>query len=131
MSISKFREKLEEDPRFRDNITFRYTIPAAPGKYEAIPDFVPQELQALLARRGITQLYSHQAQALQAVHRGQDIVVVTPTASGKTLCYNLPVIQALLENEETRALYLFPTKALAQDQVAELMAWSTELGGAH
>lgn len=129
MSISKFREKLEEDPRFRDNITFRYTIPAAPGKYEAIPDFVPQELQALLARRGITQLYSHQAQALQAVHRGQDIVVVTPTASGKTLCYNLPVIQALLENEETRALYLFPTKALAQDQVAELMAWSTELGG--
>ena len=56
-------------------------------------------------------------------------MVVTPTASGKTLCYNLPVIQALLENEETRALYLFPTKALAQDQVAELMAWSDELGG--
>ena len=56
-------------------------------------------------------------------------MVVTPTASGKTLCYNLPVMQALLENEEARALYLFPTKALAQDQVAELMEWSDELGG--
>ena len=129
MSLARFKEKLETDPRLRGNVTFRYTIPAAPGKYQPIPDFVPQELRALLQNRGITQLYSHQAQSLQAVHAGRDIVVVTPTASGKTLCYNLPVIQALLENEETRALYLFPTKALAQDQVAELMAWSDELGG--
>lgn len=129
MSLSQVKEKLAQDPRFRDNITFRYTIPAVPGKYEPIPEFVPEDLKALLRRRGINQLYSHQAQALRAVHSGQDIVVVTPTASGKTLCYNLPVVQALLENEEARALYLFPTKALAQDQVAELMEWSTELGG--
>jgi len=129
LSLSQVKEKLAQDPRFRDNITFRYTIPAVPGKYEPIPEFVPEDLKALLRRRGINQLYSHQAQALRAVHSGQDIVVVTPTASGKTLCYNLPVVQALLENEEARALYLFPTKALAQDQVAELMEWSTELGG--
>lgn len=129
MSITKFMETLDTDPRFRGNITFRHTIPATPGKYAPIPSFVPQDLKALLEGKGITRLYSHQAQALQAVHKGQDIVVVTPTASGKTLCYNLPVIQALLENEEARALYLFPTKALSQDQVAELMEWSTELGG--
>lgn len=129
LSISRILEKLEHDPRFRDNITFRHTIPGTQGKYEPIPGFLPQDLQELLRRRGISRLYSHQAQALQAVHAGQDIVVVTPTASGKTLCYNLPVMQALLENEEARALYLFPTKALAQDQVAELMEWSDELGG--
>ena len=111
------------------NVTFRHTIPAQPGIYEPVPEFVPDALRDLLQRKGIEQLYSHQAQAVRAVQEGKDIVVVTPTASGKTLCYNLPVIKTLLEDEEARALYLFPTKALAQDQVAELMAWSDELGG--
>ena len=68
LSISRILEKLEHDPRFRDNITFRHTIPAAPGKYEPIPDFLPEDLRELLRSRGIAQLYSHQAQALQAVH---------------------------------------------------------------
>ena len=70
--------------------------------------------------KGIEELYSHQAATAELVHDGKNVVVVTPTASGKTLCYNLPVLNAVLENPDTRALYLFPTKALAQDQLAEL-----------
>ena len=66
------------------------------------------------------QLYSHQSNAINAVRNGRNTVIVTPTASGKTLCYNLPVLNSVLENPETRALYLFPAKALAQDQLTEL-----------
>ena len=73
-----------------------------------------------LAKRGITRLYSHQAMSFYSVTAGENIVVVTPTASGKSLCYNLPVLQKLIENPEERALYLFPTKALSQDQQSEL-----------
>ena len=115
-------QKLENNPRFMANVTFRHTIEAQEGVFEPIPEFIPQAMRDLLKDKGIEQLYSHQAAALQAVQAGEDIVVVTPTASGKTLCYNLPVLKTLLEDEEARALYLFPTKALAQDQVAELMA---------
>jgi DEAD/DEAH box helicase domain-containing protein len=85
------------------------------------PDLRP-DLVTALAGRGIQRLYSHQADAYRAVRRGRHLVVVTPTASGKTLCYNLPVLQRLLEDPQRRALYLFPTKALAQDQLAELSA---------
>ncbi len=129
MSLENVLKNLEANPRFRNNITFVHSIPAQAGVYEPIPDFVPTELAELLREQGISKLYSHQAAALAAVERGEDIVVVTPTASGKTLCYNLPVIRALLEDETARALYLFPTKALAQDQVAELMVWSDQLDG--
>ncbi len=80
------------------------------------------ELAAALAARGIVRLYTHQADAYHAVRNGRHLVVVTPTASGKTLCYNLPVLQRLLEHPERRALYVYPTKALAQDQLAELSA---------
>ena len=73
-----------------------------------------------ITARGFGQLYSHQAAAAEAVHAGKNVVIVTPTASGKTLCYNLPVLDAVLADSDTRALYLFPTKALAQDQLAEL-----------
>ncbi len=129
MSLENVLKGLKANPRFHNNITFVHRIPAREGIHEAIPDFLPRELVELLQKQGITKLYSHQAAALSAVEKGEDIVVVTPTASGKTLCYNLPVIRALLEDETARALYLFPTKALAQDQVAELMAWSDQLGG--
>ena len=78
------------------------------------------DLVAAYAAKGIRRLYTHQAAAAEAVHAGKNVVIVTPTASGKTLCYNLPVLNAVLENTDTRALYLFPTKALAQDQLAEL-----------
>ena len=129
MSVETVLAGIEANPRFGKHVTFRHTIPARAGVYEPIPAFLPAELGDLLHKKGIDKLYSHQAASLAAVESGQDIVVVTPTASGKTLCYNLPVIKALLEDEAARALYLFPTKALAQDQVAELMVWSDQLGG--
>jgi DEAD/DEAH box helicase domain-containing protein len=95
-------------------------IPAREAKFRPLPDWVRSELSEAYRAKGIKELYSHQAATAELVHSGKNVVVVTPTASGKTLCYNLPVLNAVLENSDTRALYLFPTKALAQDQLAEL-----------
>jgi DEAD/DEAH box helicase domain-containing protein len=95
-------------------------IPARDAQFRPIPEWVRPELAAAYRAKGIDQLYSHQAAAAEMARAGKDFVVVTPTASGKTLCYNLPVLNAVFDNADTRALYLFPTKALAQDQLAEL-----------
>jgi DEAD/DEAH box helicase domain-containing protein len=95
-------------------------IPAREAKFRPLPAWVTSALSGAYQEKGIRELYLHQAATAERVHEGKDVVVVTPTASGKTLCYNLPVINAVLENPDTRALYLFPTKALAQDQLAEL-----------
>ena len=105
---------------YASRITGTATLPARPGSYRDLPADLDARLAVALQRRGITQLYSHQHAAWEAVRAGQHTVIVTPTASGKTLCYNLPVLQAVLQ-ENVKALYLFPTKALSQDQVAELL----------
>jgi DEAD/DEAH box helicase domain-containing protein len=94
--------------------------PAREAQWAEFPEWVHDDLRAAYNAKGICQLYTHQAAAAEAVHAGKNVVIVTPTASGKTLCYNLPVLDAILANDDTRALYLFPTKALAQDQLAEL-----------
>src|SRR6266404_151120 len=94
--------------------------PAREAQWMGFPTWTHGDLRAAYLGKGIRQLYSHQAAAAEAVHAGKNIVVVTPTASGKTLCYNLPILNAILESSDSRALYLFPTKALAQDQLAEL-----------
>jgi DEAD/DEAH box helicase domain-containing protein len=93
---------------------------AREAEWAEFPGWTHDHLRAAYSGKGIRQLYSHQAAAAEAVHSGKNVVVVTPTASGKTLCYNLPILNAILESAENRALYLFPTKALAQDQLAEL-----------
>ncbi|MGA9593060.1 MAG: DEAD/DEAH box helicase [Candidatus Acidiferrales bacterium] len=95
-------------------------IPAREAQYRALPEWLRPELAAAYRAKGIERLYSHQAAAAALARAQKDFVVVTPTASGKTLCYNLPILNSVLENPDTRALYLFPTKALAQDQLAEL-----------
>jgi DEAD/DEAH box helicase domain-containing protein len=95
-------------------------FPAREAQWADFPAWVHPDLAAAYAAKGIRRLYTHQAEAAEAVHAGKNVVIVTPTASGKTLCYNLPVLNAVLENSDTRALYLFPTKALGQDQLAEL-----------
>lgn len=105
--------------RFAARITGELHIPAKPGRYQALPAELDPRLHQALARKGIARLYSHQSQAWACVRRGEHLVIVTPTASGKTLCYNLPVLNAVLKNQ-AKALYLFPTKALSQDQVAEI-----------
>ena len=101
--------------------------PARDAQFRPMPDWVRPALAAAYRSKGIDRLYTHQARAADLAREGKDFVVVTPTASGKTLCYNLPVLNAILENADTRALYLFPTKALAQDQLAELHDLATRL----
>jgi DEAD/DEAH box helicase domain-containing protein len=95
-------------------------FPAREAHFADFPSWVHTDLVAAYMAKGIQRLYTHQAAAADAVRASKNIVVVTPTASGKTLCYNLPILHSVLENPDTRALYLFPTKALAQDQLAEL-----------
>ena len=95
-------------------------FPAREAQWADFPAWVHPDLASAYAAKGILRLYTHQAEAAEAVHAGKNVVIVTPTASGKTLCYNLPVLNAVLNNSDSRALYLFPTKALAQDQLAEL-----------
>ncbi|HEY6373608.1 MAG TPA: DEAD/DEAH box helicase [Candidatus Sulfotelmatobacter sp.] len=102
-------------------------IPAREAKFRPVPPWTAGALYEAYRAKGIQELYSHQAGTAELVHQGRNVVVVTPTASGKTLCYNLPVLNAVLENPDTRALYLFPTKALAQDQLAELRDLATRL----
>jgi DEAD/DEAH box helicase domain-containing protein len=118
--ITDIIESLKTDRDFRDCVTRWEVIPPRSGQYAPIPDEVDPRVTEALSKRGVKQLYIHQQKAYNSVRAGRNTVVVTPTASGKTLCYNLPVLQTLLEHEEARALYLFPTKALSQDQQSEL-----------
>jgi DEAD/DEAH box helicase domain-containing protein len=106
------------------HVTALRRLEAVAASYAPFPEALHPNLLAALRQRGIERLYSHQAEAIDHVLAGRHVVVVTPTASGKTLCYNAPVINAVLGDPSTRALYLFPTKALAQDQLAELHALS-------
>jgi DEAD/DEAH box helicase domain-containing protein len=101
-------------------VTAMRMIPAADARYAPWPDLIDARLRAALEARGIGQLYTHQAAAVELALQGRSLVVTTPTASGKTLCYNAPVLSTILGDPAARALYLFPTKALAQDQLAEL-----------
>ena len=113
-------DQLAARDRHAELITALHRVPARQAQWAPMPEWVRPELIAAYRDKGVEQLYSHQAQAIAAVDAGRNAVIVTPTASGKTLCYNLPVLNSVLENPDTRALYLFPTKALAQDQLAEL-----------
>ena len=102
------------------HITAAHRLPAVPASFAPFPAQTDPRLRRVLALRGIEQLYTHQAEAFEHVLASRNVVSITPTASGKTLCYNAPVLDAILKDPSTRALYLFPTKALAQDQLAEL-----------
>ncbi|MDR1256241.1 MAG: DEAD/DEAH box helicase, partial [Spirochaetaceae bacterium] len=105
---------------FAPSIVQDRLIPAAAAQYADIPAGLDSRLAEALRKRGIERIYTHQAEVFEHAAAGRNTVVVTPTASGKTLCYNLPVLQALLTDEKARALYLFPAKALSQDQQAAL-----------
>ncbi len=111
------------------HVTAVRRLEAAAADYAAFPDGVDARLRAALATRGITQLYTHQAEAVDHALSGRHVVVITPTASGKTLCYNVPILTSILQDPSSRALYLFPTKALAQDQLAELQGLCETIAG--
>ena len=107
---------LRDDPAFMGCVTHWEVVPARAGRYADLPAGVDPRIRDALRGRGIERIYSHQLAAFNAVRAGRNAVIVSPTASGKTLAYNLPVLQTLLEDPDARALYLFPTKALSQDQ---------------
>ena len=121
-------DRMLAEPSLANGVVHHCYVPARPADLVVMPDWLDPGLRGGLASRGITSLYRHQAEAIEAIRAGDDVVVVTPTASGKSLCYLVPTLQALAEDPTARALYLFPTKALGQDQVAELGELSREAG---
>jgi DEAD/DEAH box helicase domain-containing protein len=123
MSLEQLLHRWKTDPTIAENIISWHTLPARQAQFDPIPSDLPAGLLTALHARGIQALYSHQAQALQIARAGQHPVIVTGTASGKTLCFNLPVIERLYTQPQARAIYLYPTKALSQDQYDELQGF--------
>lgn len=126
MNLEQLLEQIKSSHKMMSNITKWVEIPAKEAKYADIPSCVDARLVTALHKRGVRGLYTHQASAVELINEGKNIVVVTPTASGKTMCYNLPVLNNIIKNPEARAIYLFPTKALSQDQTSELHELITE-----
>ncbi|NWF92129.1 MAG: DEAD/DEAH box helicase [Syntrophaceae bacterium] len=122
MSIEEIIQSWKRSRSISPCITDLRVFKEREGEYRPFPDFIHPLLKEVLKGKGIERLYSHQAEALEAIHKGRDVVVVTPTASGKTLCYNLPVLNLKLNKPSSKAFYLFPTKALSQDQMFELQS---------
>src|SRR5262249_13200437 len=112
-----------------ESVSGYHYIPSREPRLVDLPSGIEPQLRAALEGRGIAKLYSHQARAFELAEDRKNVVVVTPTASGKTLCYNLPVLQSILQNPVARALYLYPTKALTYDQLDDLMKWADDLTG--
>jgi DEAD/DEAH box helicase domain-containing protein len=118
-SLSEVLESLARDPSWR-NVTARRTLPSRPASPEEVPEGIHPSLRDVLGARGIGSLYTHQVRVWDLLRDGKDVVMVTPTASGKSLAYHLPVLDELLRDPAATALYLFPTKALARDQFDDL-----------
>ncbi len=128
MNIEQLIDYLKSYDPFVSNVQYWIKFDAAPPRYADWPEYLDGKLVDIYRKKGIERLYRHQRDACDAVQRGEDLIVVTPTASGKTLCYNLPVLNRILKEPDARALYLFPTKALSQDQLSELHGIITETG---
>lgn len=128
MNVDQVVERFLTDPHIAANVAAYRELPASEAQYQDFPPEIDPRLMDAFRRGGISRLYSHQREAIDEVIAGKNVAVVTPTASGKTLCYNVPVLNSVLADSSSRALYLFPTKALSQDQVAELHDVVTALG---
>ncbi|MDR0400058.1 MAG: DEAD/DEAH box helicase [Treponema sp.] len=120
MTQAEALEGILKSPEFVSHIVMERVLKAEEGHFVPFPKDLDERIAAALRARGIERIYTHQGEVWEKVREGKNVVVVTPTASGKTLCYNLPCLQALLRDEKARCLYLFPTKALSQDQQSEL-----------
>jgi len=127
MSIEEIIQSWKRSKNISPCLTDLRIFKKREGHYQPFPDFLHPLLKEALRSEGIESLYSHQAEAIKHVEEGQDVVVVTPTASGKTLCYNLPVLNKNLSDPSSKAFYLFPTKALSQDQMFELQNLTKKL----
>lgn len=120
MTISELLQAWQYDEELKQNIRHWHTLEAQPAQYADFPDNLHPSIKKALHARGINQLYTHQREAFDFAMQGQSFTAITPTASGKSYCYHLPVLQTILHNKSARAIYLFPTKALAQDQKSDL-----------
>src|SRR5258708_32689725 len=120
MGAVQVLDALVRDPTFRAGVALDHLVPARQASYAEIPAQVPERLRAGLTARGLQRLYSHQAEVFLNAVSGRDTVVVTPTSSGKTLRYSVPVLSRILQRPAARALSMLPTTALAQDQSSEL-----------
>jgi DEAD/DEAH box helicase domain-containing protein len=121
-------EGLLADPHVASTVVHHFRLPARPADLLPLPPWLDDRVAAGLQERGITSLYRHQAEALEVVASGGDVVVVTPTASGKSLCYVVPILHQLARDPASRSLLLFPTKALGQDQVTAIHDLATASG---
>ena len=119
-NLQEIINRLKSNEEYKENIVHWQTIEAKEAKLVDFPESIHPSLKKAMQERGIHALYTHQREAFDLIMEGNSIVAVTPTASGKTLCYNLPVIETIINNPSARALYMFPTKALAQDQKSEI-----------
>jgi len=127
MDAAGFLQAIINSPDYHGQVTEARRLPARPARYAEVSPPLPTALADALREDGIERLYTHQAQAIQAIRAGRHVVVVTGTASGKTLCYNVPVLETFLSNPHAKALYLFPTKALAQDQLKTLRRYDERI----
>ncbi len=128
LNAAQMIDRLKNDRRFMRDVVHWQTLPGHAGLYADFPLDLDSRLVNVLKSRGITRLYTHQREAWDAIKEGKNPVIVTPTASGKTLCYNLPVLSTIAAHPEARALYLFPTKALSQDQMDEVLSLIQAIG---
>ena len=119
MNLEQYIDSLKQSEN--ENIRALIEITEKPARFAELPAGIAPEIRAALKERGISKLYSHQREAVEHYLAGRDIVVTTPTASGKTLCYLLPIVQAKMQNPKGKHLFMFPTKALAQDQLKGLL----------
>ncbi len=126
MTLVSLLDSWKRDPDTAPNISAWQTLPPRPAQTRPFPDDLPAPLSQALIASGIHSLYSHQLEAWTATQQNQNIILSTGTASGKTLAYNLPVFSELVANQNSRALYLFPTKALSQDQLSALANFKLE-----
>ena len=130
MDVGAFLDAIRKMPWYTEQIVHGEDVPSRDARYGALDHPLGDGLQASLRGAGIDALYTHQADAVNALRRGKNVIVATATASGKSLCYNLPVIEALMRDRTASAMYIFPTKALAQDQrkaLSRLMPRSSRL----
>lgn len=127
-SMEELISLIQSTPELMEQVTCWHTVPPKEGAYMPFPEQLHPMLKQALQLKGINKLYTHQAQCFAEVSAGRHVAAVTPTASGKTLCYNLPVLNRILQDDSARALYLFPTKALSQDQVSELQETVNRMG---
>ena len=127
MSLAALLEFWKRDPETAPNLIAWQTLPPRPAQAYPFPDDLPASIKQTLIAAGIHTLYSHQLEAWIHARAGGNVILSTSTASGKTLAYNLPVFASLLGDFNARALYLFPTKALAQDQFSNLQSLVSNL----